>query len=913
MQTEHKPASKPPDRLKSYAISGRIKAAPVSWRAGAVFILALFGLAIVWQVPFTYTLNIGTSSDDWAIMRGFGEREQNPRFSFRWTIDQQAEVRLPEVGWPSRIGLVATAPRPDGKPPAAFLATGSSRTDFGLSPSAASQPPSESGLLTFEATGPTPRLSLKPFSLTIGSEVYQPQGDPRTLGLVVNQVYIQPRAGRFGLVLPPLALMGGAALVVALLYLNLSHLFSITRNSLIARQKWLTITLTLSALTLIIALRLLVPGWFVQNGAGIAWGMALPLGAIAIFGHWKTGWRSGVLLGLLAFGALAVMYGAAPASFTMALFVTTGLIWGGLALRHNFGSHLENCGLLISLTAGVAWGLWQGRLPRTDDVPHYHLYWINELDALIRQGVIYPRWSPDFSWQQGGAVFNYYPPASRYLPELLHLGGLSFNSAIMLVQWATLIFGALGAYFWTLEIIGQRRAALLGGLAFCYFPYNIAEVYAGGGLGNSISGAVLPWVYWRLTRLVRQPDERFGAVWLGLAGAGLALSNNPQLIIFGPIAGLYLLGLLLIEGRAGRLDWRRTLLGLTGAAGLALGLSGFFLLPATLESSKIGLIYAGRSPDFFAELPASLALWQPIYPNLQKYALFGTLHFGLGAIGWLASRLFYKQGRAYLSLLAGMLGLTFILQLPISSFFWDSFRVFDTIQFTARLMNSGVVFAAPLIGGLACLALPPPTLAKVQTNYKKTILGIVPALLVFGLMLYACLYDLTYAYWPPTFDGTISQKALTEQVGNGDAMFLPKGIKDPEIVSRYRGPVFEDGRASSPTDRLKWKLVGPDRYILTATVSRPGTVSLPLFWFEDWWQVNDNQSRRYEARATPDTRLVKLDIPAGEYELSIKLQDVLIRSLANLLSIGTALGLGGYVTFVWRRSKKSLPIQAHRG
>ena len=186
------------------------------------------------------------------------------------------------------------------------------------------------------------------------------------------------------------------------------------------------------------------------------------------------------LWSLLAGGLLAVYYGFSPAAFAAAIFVITGGMLLRLALKHNFAHDLENTGLAAALSIGTIWGLFQGQLARSDDFPAYHLYWANELNRMVKPGNLYPRFAPDFNWGQGGLVFNYYGPITRYLVEIAHLAGMTFSNAMMFTQVLVVLFGMVGTYFWCEEVLKNQLGAVLGAIAFCYFPYNIAGLFASG-------------------------------------------------------------------------------------------------------------------------------------------------------------------------------------------------------------------------------------------------------------------------------------------------------------------------------------------------------------------------------------------------------------------------------------------------
>src|SRR5205085_765586 len=75
-------------------------------------------------------------------------------------------------------------------------------------------------------------------------------------------------------------------------------------------------------------------------------------------------------------------------------------------------------GFTISIIIGVVASqpLLLGHLPVAPDAL-YHVQRLIELDSLIRQGIIYSRWSPDLVFGYGYPLFNYVCPLVYYLAE----------------------------------------------------------------------------------------------------------------------------------------------------------------------------------------------------------------------------------------------------------------------------------------------------------------------------------------------------------------------------------------------------------------------------------------------------------------------------------------------------------------
>jgi hypothetical protein len=335
------------------------------------------------------------------------------------------------------------------------------------------------------------------------------------------------------------------------------------------------------------------------------------------------------------------------------------------------------------------------------------------------------------------------------------------------------------------------------------------------------------------------------------------------------------------------------------AGGLAFGLSAFFLLPSTLELNQVGLKFAKTSLDDSSRLWANASspfdFWHPILPSFGAINSFATLPFWLALAGFLFLMIYRPLLRPYLGLLAVVTTWAVFLQFPVSRFFWQTFSVFTSVQFSSRLLYSTAIFAAPLIGGLALSS-------KLRSGRLLTGLT---SLLALGLMLYACFYELSCPYWPPSFDGTISQRSLIEQIGNADVMYLPKGTEITEIT-KFNKAGFEDGRTIGTTDQLNWEITGTDNYRLTARLSQEGVVTVPIFWFEGWWKVRDEQGHEYQTNPASVTHHLRLTLPSGEHHLVIQLQDTPLRLLGYGLTLFTLFALFGYIMVLLRSKRRRL-------
>ena len=548
-----------------------------------ILVVSLLVTGLAYQRDTTYTLKMESQDAENLILSGVGNRENNGAFDFRWTLGQ-AVLQIPELAQGNDIKLVVSpGPRPASTPLSSF----SVQLDHSAPVTLILPPLDKQGFATVSVPGPGPNLRLAPPILTISSTTFQPPGETRTLGMVLREIIVQTRPG---LKLPPLAPWFGLSLLLTLIFVlahrfipifldidspNSSRLWPLVARLLGQKIYLLPYLVWLLVLAAVIGIILLKPGWLALNGGPLAWGATGVVLIATLSGREIL--RTTLAAGWLGLSLILVFEGAVSPIFGFAAWATTILVLGGYIVVGGFRQHFANVVWLTAATLGATWGLWQSRLPRTDDMVAFHLYWFNELDRLIRQGNLYPRWASDFSWGQGNAVFNYYAPGGRYLVELFHLSGLTFNNAAMLTQILAVIIGVIGTYFWCYEVFAERRAAILGGLAWIFFPFTIADLYVGGGLSNTLGSAVLPYIFWLLLRLIRQRGNWRTALVTGVALGGLILSHTPLTLLLLPVGAIFCLGLLVLE-YAGRTAILKTLVGIILAGAVGVGLVSDFCL-----------------------------------------------------------------------------------------------------------------------------------------------------------------------------------------------------------------------------------------------------------------------------------------------------------------------------------------------
>ncbi len=280
----------------------------------------------------------------------------------------------------------------------------------------------------------------------------------------------------------------------------------------------------------------------------------------------------------------------------------------GLPVRRAFmiGGETRDWIVALALFAVAALALFvaMARWPQTPD-GLFHLQRVRSLSEALAAGVLFPRWFPDFAFEYGHPILNYYAPGFYYPPALLHLTGLGLIDAVRFTL--ALLFGLSGvAMYALLRTWVSVSAALVGTLFFLAFPYRLYDLFIRGALPEFAAFLWLPLVLLiaaAIGRDLRRPRDGLDSLRTGLsrnvvsllAGAViwmmLVLTHN----LTAMMAALTLAGLLVVAylvDRFGpssqRAGWQSMIWGFLPLF-LGVLLAAWYIAPAFLESAWVGI------------------------------------------------------------------------------------------------------------------------------------------------------------------------------------------------------------------------------------------------------------------------------------------------------------------------------------
>ncbi len=372
--------------------------------------------------------------------------------------------------------------------------------------------------------------------------------------------------------------------------------------------------------------------------------------------------------------------------------------------------------LLLSLPAigpllqpGYFWGAHDAR---------HSVYFLYEFDKAIRDGVWYPRWAPDFAFGYGYPFFNIYGPLSSYAGEALHLAGLDIVTAVKTVFGLSALLSGVTMYLFVRRLLGQP-AGLVAALVYVYLPYHLFDLYVRAALAESVGFVFIPLTMWGFFEAVARPRLR-ALLAAALAYAGLMFTSNLLALLFTPILGLYVAGMLLWQLQTTNSKLRITdsvvrlvRAGLWPLATLllGLGLSAVFWLPAILEYKyvRVDQWVGGRFAfgDDFVEI---FQLFSPRWgfgasiPGPDDTAGFqiglaALVLFGLSF--WAVSKIDDDSTRRTLRFFQAITLVLIFLTTPASYVVWAVLPLSTFAQFPWRLLVLIAPFIAVVAGAVA--------------------------------------------------------------------------------------------------------------------------------------------------------------------------------------------------------------------
>lgn len=158
---------------------------------------------------------------------------------------------------------------------------------------------------------------------------------------------------------------------------------------------------------------------------------------------------------------------------------------------------------------------------------------LSEMKRELRDGQFPARWSDYLNHGYGYPLFHYTYPLPFYMGAAISSFHISLVSTIKILFIASVIFSAWGMFF-----LGGKLFSPFGGFLAAVFyitaPFRLVDLYVRGSIGESLSLAIFPWLFYFTIGYIRKPDRKNFIATVVLLGA-LATTHNIMALLFFPL------------------------------------------------------------------------------------------------------------------------------------------------------------------------------------------------------------------------------------------------------------------------------------------------------------------------------------------------------------------------------------------
>jgi hypothetical protein len=551
----------------------------------------------------------------------------------------------------------------------------------------------------------------------------------------------------------------------------------------------------------------------------------------------------------------------------------------------------------------------------------HSVYFLFEFDRGIQDGILYPRWQPDFAFGYGYPFFNIYGPLSTCAAEALYLLGFGFTGAVKMVFALSVVCAGLAMYGFVKQVLG-RQAALVAAVAYMVIPYRLVDLYVRAALAESVAYVFVPLVLWGVWATIHRP--RLANI-LGLAFAYAALMlTSPLVTLLLTLILVFYIAYLALARLNDQQPWRQMSresllpwldhLGhvlLPPAAGLILGLgfSAFFALPAMTENRfvRVDQWYGGRYA-WGGDFVEFFQLFSPKWGfGVSIPGPNDEVSFQLGVVPVLLSLfalvpLFHKRAREHLgspavrliSFFSVLTAIAVFLMLDVSAPLWQALPLVRLAQFPWRLLTLTVVSLGFLCGAAA-------RGIRSTARFIETPTLILVTLLVLGSLPYMraelSQQEVSLAglmRFQQSADEMTGSTAWVREIPTWSAMAQLHVDQQPLTSRVDYSYLYEQASRNAYARTLELR---SDRELVEVSAERPTLLPFNIFYYPGWHAYLLDPETNAVVEELPIALrdkygLITVRVPAGLSRVLLQFEATPVRKLGAALTLGSLLVVG---------------------
>jgi uncharacterized membrane protein len=493
------------------------------------------------------------------------------------------------------------------------------------------------------------------------------------------------------------------------------------------------------------------------------------------------------------------------------------------------------------------------------------VYRLAELDVSIKDGDLFPWWSPDLFGGLGGPFFNFYAPLSYYVAELFHLMGLGYVKSIKATYAASFIISGIFMYLFAANRM-NKNGAFVASVFYMYAPYRFMSVYSRGAFTEAFTFIFLPLILLSFHKIAEeQKINRYFAL-ASLSLAGLIFCHNIIALFFTGFLVVYLLFLLY--------EFPSSKIKLFSAIIFGLCLSSFYWLPALMEKKYVEvdrvLVF-----DFHGHFIKLNQIIPPLSDLLTRSNNTNNLAAQIGIVHLIFTILavIYIRNRHTLFLSSLFIGTLFFMS-SLSTIFWENLPLVHYAQFPTFRLFPLIVLLTSLLTGFFVSNI-------FKNEGKKEYLRVV----IISLLVVFSSFNHIGSEGRIIYDDKDFTSEHIRELNTGLTYideYLPKDvvrfsnleIKNKVEVSQGNAKV---GPITEKSTLIEFETEGGESLLRIYTYHYPG-----------WAAYVDGGKAVLQK---DDYGLINLKISEGRHKVKLKFEDTPIRRWANFLSLFSFIAL----------------------
>ena len=485
---------------------------------------------------------------------------------------------------------------------------------------------------------------------------------------------------------------------------------------------------------------------------------------------------------------------------------------------------------------------------------------LTDMFRELRDFQIPARYSGNLNFGYGYPLFNFTYPFPYYLGAALNMLGIGFVNTIKIIFAGSVILSAFFMFILSKLLWKNAWAGIISSVLYVYLPYRMVDLYVRGSIGESLSFALFPLLFYLAVRLIKKPSFLLISC-TAIVISILITTHNIMAVLFLPAYTVLALIYAIFENK-------KAIESLFISIILGFSLSAFFWIPAIFEKSYILLSQipiADRNLYFVSFKQLIFSSWGygiPTSSDAFSYQL-GLVNIIIFAASFLSALAFvikgksksYYVGVAYL-LIVFIILYSFLLFSP-SKFLWENIPLLSEINYPWIIL--GILgFSISLLAGFFS-----------RHVFGKCLIIVLGIIAIFTVLPYAK---------PTKYINNLDSYYLTNDATTTSSNeLMPLWVK--KIPSQRVGKKAEIISGKGVISEL---FSNSKQLDLSINASTEITIRINTIYYPGWKAYVDGKN--VKINYSNDLGVMIVPVSFGYHAVSVKFEETSLRLISDILS-----------------------------